>query len=321
MKIIVLDGNTANPGDLSWEGFERLGELRVYPRIPENGKASIICAIRDAEAVITNKVPITDDVLEACPSIKYIGVTATGYNVVDLDAAKTKGIPVTNIPAYSTDTVAQHVFALLLEICHHVGYHDAAVKNGAWTRSEDFCFWDYPLIELRGKTMGLVGFGRIGQKVAEIAKTFGMGVLAYSPGKSAMGSGNAEYAELDELYARADIVSLHCPLTEGNKGMIDKNAIAKMKDGVIIINAARGPLVNEWDLSDALNSGKVYAAGIDVASVEPISEDDPLLTAKNCFITPHIAWASKESRQRLIDIAVNNLKAFLDGDPVNVVNK
>ena len=320
MKIIILDGKAGNPGDLSWEGFEALGELTVYQRTPNDDKAVIIERIGDAEAIITNKTLITADILEACPGIKYIGVSATGYNVVDLAAARAKGIPVTNIPAYSTESVAQYVFALLLEICNRVGHHSDAVKDGAWTRSPDFCFWDYPLIELSGKTMGIVGFGRIGQRTALIAKTFGMEVVAFNPSKSAAGAEIADYVELDELYARADVVTLHCPLTDGNKGMINKDSISKMKDGVIIINTARGPLVNEQDLTDALNAGKVYAAGVDVVSEEPIKADNPLLTAKNCFITPHIAWAPIESRQRLMDNAVKNLKSFLEGSPINVVN-
>jgi len=317
MKIVVLDGQTGNPGDLSWEGLERLGELTVYARTPHDDKRVIIERIGDAEAVITNKVPVTAEILDACPDIKYIGVLATGYNVVDLEAAKEKGIPITNIPAYSTDAVAQFVFALLLEICHHVGHHNQAVKEGKWSRSIDFCFWDYPQTELSGKTMGIVGFGRIGQATARIAKAFGMNVIVNTPRP---GGPEEEFVSLEELYSRADVISLHCPLSPETKGMINKDSISKMKDGVILINASRGPLVEERDLADALASGKVRAAGVDVASVEPINEDNPLLTAENCIITPHIAWASKESRQRLMDIAVNNLGAFIKGAPINVVN-
>ena len=320
MKIVVLDGHAANPGDIGWEGFERLGELRVFPRIPGNEKGAIIEAIGDAEIVLTNKTLLTADVLAACPGIKYIGVLATGYNVVDLGAARERGIPVTNIPAYSTDAVAQFVFALLLEICHRAGHHDRIVKGGAWTNSIDFCFWDSPQIELSGKTMGVVGFGRIGQKTARIAKAFGMNVIVNTSHPDDPGKDPAEYVSLDELYARANVISLHCPLTDATKGMIDKDAIAKMKEGVIIINASRGPLVAEQDLADALDSGKVYAAGVDVVSAEPIAADNPLLTAKNCVITPHIAWASIESRRRLMGIAAENIAAFLAGAPVNVVN-
>ena len=320
MKIVILDGYTENPGDLSWEGFEAFGEVAVYPRIPGNEKPAIIEAISGAEIVITNKTPITADILEACPGINYIGVLATGYNVVDTEAARAKGVPVTNIPTYGTDAVGQFVFALLLEICHHVGHHDKAVKDGAWTGCKDFCFWDFPLIELTGKTIGIIGFGRIGQTTARIAKAFGMRTLAYDAYPSEAGSAIADYIDLDALYAQSDVIALHCPLTPETNGMIDKAAISKMKDGVIIINNSRGPLVNEQDLADALNSGKVYAAGVDVVSTEPIKADNPLLAAKNCFITPHISWAPKESRQRLMDIAVNNLKAYLAGEPVNVVN-
>ena len=320
MKIVVMDGHTGNPGDLSWEGLERLGELTVYPRTPHHDKPAIIKAIGDAEIVLTNKTPVTAEVLEACPNIKYIGVLATGYNVVDLEAAKARDIPVTNIPAYSTDTVAQFVFALLLEICHHAGHHDRAVKEGAWTRSIDFSFWDYPQIELAGKTMGIVGFGRIGQATARIAKVFGMRVIVNTPRPGAVKDASIEYVSLDDLYGQADIISLHCPLTPATQGMINKGSISKMKDSVILINASRGPLVVEQDLADALVSGKIYAAGVDVVSVEPIREDNPLLKVDNCIITPHIAWASIESRQRLMDIAVNNVAAFLDGVPINVVN-
>lgn len=320
MKIVILDGYTENPGDLSWDGFEQLGELTVYPRIPDKEKTSIVKAISGAEIVITNKTPITAGILEACPGIEYIGVLATGYNVVDLDAAKARGIPVTNIPAYGTDAVSQYVFALLLEICGRVGHHDKAVKDGRWASCPDFCFWDFPLIELAGKTMGIVGLGRIGQATGRIAKAVGMRVIAYDEYENETGAAIAEYVGLDELYARSDVVALHCPLTPETDGMIDKTAISKMKDGVIIINNSRGPLVVEQDLANALNAGKVYAAGVDVVSVEPIRADNPLLTAKNCFITPHISWASKESRQRLMDIAVGNLSSFLSGNPVNVVN-
>ena len=320
MKIVILDGYTENPGDLSWEGLENLGELIVYPRIAGNAPSDIIKAIGDAEIVITNKTPITAEILNACKGIKYIGVLATGYNVIDTEAAKSNGIPVTNIPTYGTDAVSQFVFALLLEICHHVGHHDKAVKDGKWTTGIDFCFWDYPLIELSGKTMGLIGFGRIGQTTGRIAKAMGMNVLAYDSFQNDTGAEIATYVSLDHLYAESDVISLHCPLTPESTGLIDKTAISKMKDGVIIINSSRGPLIAEQDLADALNSGKVYAAGVDVVSIEPIKEDNPLLTAKNCFITPHIAWAPKESRQRLMDIAVNNLQAFLDGKLENSVN-
>lgn len=315
MKIVILDGYTENPGDLSWDGFEALGELTVYDRTPLD---EIIERIGDAEVVYTNKTPITRETIESCPNIKFIGMLSTGYNVVDVEAAKEHGIPVSNIPTYGTAAVGQFAIALLLEICHHIGHHNKAVHDGKWQNNIDWCFWDYPLIELAGKTMGIIGYGRIGQTTARIAKALGMDVIAYDTNASA---GTGEYVSIDELYKRADVISLHCPLFPSTEGIINKDSISKMKDGVIIINTSRGPLIVEKDLADALNSGKVYAAGVDVVSSEPISADNPLLTAKNCFITPHIAWASKESRQRLMDIAVSNLSAYLAGHPENVVNK
>lgn len=317
-KIVVLDGYTENPGDLSWADLARLGELTVYERTKEY---EIVDRIGDADAVYTNKTPITAATLEACPNIKFIGVLATGYNVVDVAAAKAKGIPVCNIPTYGTAAVGQFAIALLLEICHHIGAHSQAVLAGRWERSEDWCFWDYPLIELEGKTLGVIGFGRIGQRTGMVAKALGMRVLAndayQNPEMVKQGFG---YADLDALFAQSDVIALHCPLFPETERIIRKETIEKMKDGVIIINNSRGPLIDEQDLADALNSGKVYAAGLDVASTEPILSGNPLLTAKNCIITPHISWASKESRQRLMDIAVDNLRQFLADSPVNVVN-
>ena len=318
MKIVILDGYTENPGDLSWEGFEKQGELTVYDRTPAE---KIVERIGDAQAVITNKTPISKETLDACGNVKYIGVLATGYNVVDTEAAKAKGIVVTNIPTYGTDAVGQFAIALLLEICHHVGHHDKAVKEGRWEKNLDWCFWDYPLIELSGKTMGIIGFGRIGQVTGGIAKAMGMKVIAVDEYPNDAGKAIAEYVSLDDLLARSDVISLHCPLFPSTQGIINKNSIAKMKDGVIILNNSRGPLIVEQDLADALNAGKVFAAGVDVVSAEPIKGDNPLLKAKNCIITPHISWAPKESRQRLMDIALDNLKAFTGGNPVNVVNK
>lgn len=324
MKIVVLDGYTLNPGDLSWAGLEELGDLTVYDRtvFDRSNDNLIIERIGDAQIVFTNKTPLPREVLSKVPNVKYIGVLATGYNIVDIEAAKELGITVTNIPTYGTDSVAQMVFAHLLEICHHVAAHSDAVKNGEWTNNVDWCFWKYPLIELAGKTMGIIGYGRIGQAVGRVAQAFGMKVLANDkyPNKD-LESDTLKYVELDELLANSDVISLHCPLFEENKGMINKDSIAKMKDGVIIINTSRGPLVVEEDLAEALNSGKVYAAAVDVVSKEPISADNPLLKAKNIIITPHIAWAPKEARQRLMKIAVDNLKAFLNGKPVNVVNE
>lgn len=320
MKIVILDGYTENPGDLSWEGFESLGELTVYDRTQPTSEKDIIGRVGDAEIVIVNKTCITRAVLDACPNIRYIGVLATGYNVVDVAAAKERGIPVCNVPAYGNDAVGQFAIALLLEICHRIGHHDQAVRAGRWGESGDFCFWDYPLIELAGKTMGIIGFGRIGQVTGRIARALGMNVLAYDQVTSDSGRSLAEYVSLDRLLAESDVISLHCPLFPSTMGIINKDTIAKMKDGVIIINNARGPLIVEQDLADALQSGKVYAAGVDVVETEPIRADNPLLHAKNCIITPHISWAPKESRQRLMDIAVNDLKAFLAGSPINVVN-
>lgn len=321
MKIVVLDGYTENPGDLSWGRLEELGEFIVYDRSSLTDEDEAIARIGEAEIVITNKTPITKRVLDSCPSIRYIGVLATGYNVVDYAYAAKKGIPVTNVPGYGTDTVAQFTFALLLEICHRVAHHSEAVHAGRWEQSPDFCFCDYPQIELAGKTMGIIGFGRIGQKVGTIAKAFGMKVLAHSPHEYESGKAIGTYVNLDALLAESDVISLHCPLFPETEGIINQATIAKMKDGVILLNNGRGPLVVEQDLADALNSGKIQAAAVDVVSAEPIKGDNPLLTAKNCFITPHIAWATKEARQRIMDCAVNNVKAFLSGAPENVVNQ
>lgn len=322
MKIVVLDGYTGNPGDLSWSSLEELGDLVVYDRTPLNDTEEILKRIGDAEVIYTNKTPISKEIIDAAPALKFIGVLATGYNLVDVNAAKDKGIPVCNIPTYGTEAVAQFAIALLLEICHHVAHHSEEVYKGRWENSQDFCFWDYPLIELAGKTMGIIGFGRIGQATGKIAQALGMKVLANdSHVNPQLESETCKYTNLDTLLKESDVISLHCPLFPETEGIINKDSIAKMKDGVIIINNSRGQLVVEQDLADALNSGKVYAAGLDVVSVEPIRGDNPLLKAKNCIITPHISWAPKESRQRLMDIAVDNLRQFIKGNPINVVNK
>lgn len=322
MKIVVLDGYTLNPGDLDWKGLDNLGECVVYDRTSLTDVEEAISRIGDAEAVYTNKTPLPKEVFDRCTNIKFVGVLATGYNVVDVDAAKEKGIPVANIPTYGTAAVGQFAIALLLEICHHIGHHNQAVQEGRWETNNDWCFWDYPLIELDGKTMGIVGYGRIGQATGRIAQALGMKVLAYDAYKNpALESETCQYAELEEVLAESDVIALHCPLFPETEGIINKDSIAKMKDGVIILNNSRGPLIVEQDLADALNSGKVAAAGLDVVSTEPIKGDNPLLGAKNCIITPHISWAPKESRKRLMDIAVNNLVEFLAGNPVNVVNK
>lgn len=316
MKIVILDGYTENPGDLSWEAFEELAEVTVYDR---TAMKDIVTHINDAEIVLTNKTPIDYETLQVCKNLKYIGVLATGFNVVDVQAAKDMGVIVTNIPTYGTDAVAQFAMALLLEICHHVGHHDNEVKKGRWSNNQDWCFWDYPLIELAGKTIGVIGFGRIGQKLGQIAHGFGMKVISYDdyikepPVFATM-------TDLNSLLKMSDVISLHCPLTEKTKGMINVETISMMKKNVIILNNSRGPLIVEQDLADALNNNRIYAAGLDVVSTEPISNDNPLLNAKNCFITPHISWAPKESRQRLMDIAVANVKAFIEGNPVNIVN-
>lgn len=321
MKIVILDGYTENPGDLSWKGLENLGSLKVYERTSLTDEQEIIERIGNAEIVLTNKTPITKSTIDACPDLKFIAMLATGYNVVDVAYAKERGIPVSNVPAYGTASVSQYAIALLLEVCHHIGHHSNAVMEGRWAACEDFCFWDYPLIELEKKTMGIIGFGRIGQSTGRIAKTLGMKVLAYDVYPNETGREIGEYVDLDTLLASSDVIALHCNLTAENTGIINKKNIAKMKDNVIILNNARGQLIAEQDLADALNQGKIAAAALDVVSTEPIRTDNPLLQAKNCLITPHISWAPVESRQRIMDCSVENVKAFLDGAPINVVNK
>ena len=319
MKLVMLDGYTKNHGELSWERFESLGEFVNYDRTAPEHKI-IVERIGDADAVFTNKVPITNAVLDACPKVKYIGVVATGYDVVDLEAARSHNVAVTNVPVYGTQAVGQTAIALLLEICQHVGDHSKAVREGRWANCPDFCFWDYPLIELAGKTMGVIGFGRIGQVTGKIAKAMDMKVIAHDEYPNDSGALIAEYVPLETLLRDSDVVALHCPLLPSTRGIINKTNIDKMKDGVIIINNARGPLVVDQDLADALNKGKVYAAGIDVASKEPINADNPLLTAKNCFITPHISGACTESRKRLLEITADNFASFLEGKKVNRVD-
>jgi glycerate dehydrogenase len=321
MKIVILDAYTTNPGDLSWERFKEFGELTVYDRGIKNDLQESIDRIQDADVVLTNKVPIKEELLEACPNIKYIGTLSTGYNIIDLDACRTRGIPVCNVPSYSTSAVAQFTMALLLEVCHHVGEHNNIVHSGGWERSVDFCFWNYPLIELSSKTIGIIGFGKIGQEVAKLAAAFGMKVLAYSRTEYEEGRKLAEYVDLDTLLASSDIVSLHCPLFPETRGIINNEKIAKMKDGAILLNTSRGPLIVEEDVANALNSDKLYYYATDVASREPIRSDNPLLTAKNCIITPHIAWAAKETRERLVGIVYENLKAYTEGKVQNNVAK
>lgn len=317
MKIVVLDGNTVNPGDVSWEELERQGEFTCHDRTAGD---QIRGRIGAAELVLTNKTPLSAETLAACPGIRYIGVLATGYNVVDVEAARERGIVVTNIPDYSSDAVAQFTFALLLEVCHHVGHHAETVREGRWSASLDFCYWDYPLVELHGKTLGVVGFGHIGRAVARIAVAMGMDVLAYAGTvRKELETDRIRYAPLEELLAKSDVVSLHLPLHDDTRGMIDARSIAGMKDGAILVNTARGPLIVEEDVAAALESGKLHAYAADVASVEPIVPDNPLLAARNCILTPHIAWAPVETRRRLLRIAAENLAAFIAGKPINVV--
>ena len=321
MKLVVLDGYTENPGDLSWDCLREFGEVTVYDRTSYVESPLIAARIGDAEIVVTNKTPLSRATLEQCPNVRLIAVLATGYNVVDVACAAEKGIPVCNVPTYGTQSVAQYAIALLLEICSRVAHHSEAVHAGRWEHSEDWCFWDYPLIELAGKTMGIIGFGRIGQATGRIAKALGMTVLASGSRETESGRAIAEYVDRDTLFARSDVVVLHCPLFPDTAGMINRDSIAKMKDGVILINNSRGGLLVEQDVADALNAGKILAAGVDVVSTEPIRGDNPLLTAKNCFITPHISWAPKEARARILTITADNIRAFLQGAPINVVNQ
>lgn len=316
MKIVILDAYAANPGDLSWDEFAALGELTVYDRTaPED----VAARIGDAEVVFINKVRLTDEIFAACPNLKLVSILATGYNIVDLAAAKRRGITVCNVPGYSTRAVVQMTFALLLEICQQVGLHSGAVHTGRWQSCPDFCFWDRPLIELDGKTMGIVGYGAIGSAVGTVAQALGMKLLVTARHEKPVPEG-ARFVSLPELLAQSDVVSLHCPQTAENARMIDAGALAQMKDGAILLNTARGGLLDEQAVADALRSGKLLAAGMDVVSAEPIRADNPLLTAPNCFLTPHIAWAPLETRRRLQAISAENLRAFLAGKPQNVVN-
>ena len=318
MKIVVLDGYGLNPGDLSWSGMEALGELTVYDR---TAPSELLERSEGAEVLITNKTLITTENMAELPNLKYIGVLATGYNVVDIDAAKARGIVVANIPAYSTNSVAQMVFAHVLNITQHVGHYADENAKGRWSSNADFCYWDTNLVELDGKKMGIVGLGNIGKATARIALAFGMEVLAYTSKEQKDLPLGVKKVTLDELFAESDVLSLHCPLTPDTKEMVNANRLRMMKPNAILINTGRGPLVNEQDLADALNEGRIAGAGLDVLSVEPALANNPLLSAKNCFITPHIAWATKEARTRLMDIAVNNLKSYQEGNIINNVAK
>jgi glycerate dehydrogenase len=318
MKIVVIEGYSLNPGDLSWAGLEALGELTVYDRSRQD---QIVERCKDAEMVFTNKEPLGRDIMAQLPGLKFIGVLATGYNCVDVAAAKELGIVVSNVPGYGTTSVVQLTFALLLELTLHVQDHSHAVKNGDWSRSPDFCFWNYPLIELAGKTMGIIGFGDIGKKVADVASAFGMKIIAHSRTRTDQTHRiNFRWAPLEELLEQGDVVSLHCPLTPETTGLINKENLKRMKPSAFLLNTSRGPLVIDQDLADALHHDVIAGAGIDVLSKEPPLPGNPLFTAKNCIITPHIAWATKEARVRLMDIVANNAKAYVSGAPVNVVS-
>ena len=318
MKLVILDGCALSPGDLSYEPLRQFGELTVYDRTDTEAEA--IARIGSSEIVLVNKVPITESLLAACPCIRLICVQATGYNVVDCAACARRGIPVTNVPSYGTAAVAQFTLALMLEVCHRIGYHDELVHQGRWASCGSFCFWDTPQMELAGKTLGIIGFGRIGQAVAKIAKGFDMRILAYSRTRRPEGVALAQYVSLDRLLAESDFVSLHCPLTPATEKLINADALAKMKDGAVLINTSRGGLVDEYAVRAALESGHLRAAAVDVVAEEPISADNPLLGAPNCLITPHMAWAPVESRQRLLDCVIENIRCFLEGKPQNVVN-
>lgn len=318
MKIVILDGHALNPGDLSYDCIRQFGDVTIY-QITENEDETIE-RIGDSEIVLVNKVPITERVLNACPNIKLICVQATGYNVVDCKACGERGIPVTNVPTYGTAAVAQFTLALILEMCHRIGLHNHSVHQGDWIKSSSFCYWLTPQMELAGKTLGIIGFGRIGRAVGHLAKAFGMRVIAYSRSECEEGHIIGEYVDLDTLFAQSDIISLHCPLFPETEKIINAENIAKMKDGAMIVNTSRGGLVDELAVVDALNSGKLRYAAVDVVSQEPMREDNPLLTTRKCIITPHIAWAPLESRQRLLDCVVENIRSFLNGNPQNVVN-
>jgi len=321
MNIVVLDGYTLNPGDLTWKELESLGQCTVYDR---TNPKEVVPRAKDAEIVLTNKTVLSSDVITQLPKLKYIGVLATGYNIVDIEAARDLGIPVTNVPAYSTQSVAQTVFAHLLNLVQHVAHHAETVRCGRWTSNPDFCYWDMPLIELVGLTMGIIGFGRIGQATAKLALAFGMKVIAYdivTPSSISDGpQEGCQFVELDDIFRLSDVISLHCPLTPQTRKLINKEHLELMKRTAFLINASRGPLVDEQALAEALNDEKIAGAGLDVLSEEPPSENNPLLKAKSCYITPHIAWATHAARQRLLQVVVDNMASFLAGRPQNVVN-
>ncbi|WP_270222377.1 D-2-hydroxyacid dehydrogenase [Kosakonia cowanii] len=318
MKIVVLDGGLLNPGDLSWEPLHALGEVTIYDTTPVDKAAQ---RLRDVDIAITNKVAFNEDLLAHCPQLKCIAVTATGYNIIDLEAARARHIAVTNVPTYGTATVAQFTTALLLALCNRVGEHDADVHAGGWSKSESWCYWLQPMVELAGKRVGIIGYGRIGQAFGAIAQAMGMTVLAHSRSRPLPESAQLRYVDLDTLYAEADVISLHCPLTPQTKGMINREALAKMKRSALLLNASRGDLINEADLAAALNEERIAGAAVDVLSSEPPGADNPLLNAKNCIITPHIAWASVDARGRILATTVENVRSFINGDPQNRVDQ
>lgn len=320
MKIVLLDGYTVNPGDLCWDEIKELGDFVYFDRTSKD-RDEIRRRIGESEIVITNKTPIDSTIINSCPSIKYITLLSTGYNVVDIKAARDKGIDVSNIPTYGTDSVAQFSIALLLELCHHIGHHSREVKNGRWESSIDWCFWDYPLIELKGKTIGIFGFGRIGKRTAEIAKALEMNVIVTGRSdKKYVDDNGWKHVSKEELFHSSDVISLHAPLNDETNRIINKETISKMKDGVYIINTSRGGLIDEEALASALNSNKVGGAALDVVSTEPIENTNPLLKAKNCIITPYMAWGAKEARERIISIAASNIRSFINGNVQNKVN-
>lgn len=317
LKAVILDGYTENPGDISWESIEKLVDLTVYPRTPQD---KVFERSKEADILIVNKVPVTRELITGLPNLKFVATLATGYNQIDCDALKEKGIPVSNIPAYSTNAVAQMVFAYILELINKVSEYTADVKSGTWSKCDDFCYWNSPLYELDGKTLGIIGFGKIGKRVSEIASAFGMKTVAYTPSGKKGGVENVVFTDMDTVIKTSDFITVHCPLTESTKNLINAEFISKLKSNAFIINTARGGVTNEHDVAEALKNGKLAGYGTDVLSTEPPSPDNPLLSAPNCLITPHIAWAAYETRLRLMGILEENIKAFLNGTPVNVVN-
>jgi glycerate dehydrogenase len=319
MKIVVLDGYTLNPGDLTWDGLKKFGDVTIYDRTPPD---KVVERAAGATVLFSNKTPIGEDALNQLDDLKFIGVLATGYNVINTEVAKARGVIVANVPGYGTTAVVQMTFALLLELCLHVQRHSDSVMEGKWAKSADWCYWDFPLVELSGKTIGIIGFGRIGQQVGDVATAFGMKIIGSGRTETDQSHRkNFRWAPVAELLAQSDVVSIHCPLFPETKGLINKDSLRTMKRSAFLLNTSRGPIIVDQDLADALNSDVIAGAGIDVLSVEPPSADNPLFKAKNCIITPHIAWATKEARERLMDITLQNLSAFIKGNPVNVVNQ